>query len=89
MAAEQVLIHRFKFKAKTKRLPKLTGQRRLSAWGRKVSTLAGCRMDRGWSRMDAAELQCWSLSAQSSSQGLQPDWKMPEKQMPCHANTAL
>lgn len=65
------------------------GQRRLSAWGRKGSTLAGCRMYRSWSRTDAAELQCWSLSTQSSSQGLQPDGKMPEKQMPCHANTAL
>lgn len=37
-AAEQVLIHGFKFKAKTKRLPKVMGQRRLSAWGRRQHT---------------------------------------------------
>lgn len=89
-ATEEALTHGFMFKAKNQMASPTHGVGGGSLLGAgRGSTLGGSAIPTGWTGKCCQSYSCCPSQCREAVGALERDRKMPEKQMPCHANTAL
>lgn len=86
---EEALIHGSMFKAKNQMASPTHGVGGGSAWGREGQHTGGSAVPTGWAGKGCQSYSCCPSQCREAAGALKSDCKMPEKQMPCHANAGL